>query len=108
MPTRSCTYSVYAIQLDDEVTSNPQFLELNPCRDGRKPCVYVGQTALKPEARFQQHRAGRKASKWVRRFGKRLRPEFGMTVETREEAERQEALVAERLRAQGFGVVGGH
>jgi len=34
-------------------TDNPD------CRAG-KPCVYAGQTALRPEERFARHLAGRK------------------------------------------------
>ncbi|SVB01842.1 uncharacterized protein METZ01_LOCUS154696, partial [marine metagenome] len=32
-----------------------KFKERNPNYVDGKPCVYVGQSSLKPEARFKQH-----------------------------------------------------
>lgn len=36
--------------------------------------LYVGLTGLTPEERFLNHKAGRKASRWVRRYGIGLLP----------------------------------
>jgi hypothetical protein len=36
--------------------------------------LYVGLTGLTPEERFLNHKAGRKASRWVRRYGLGLLP----------------------------------
>jgi hypothetical protein len=38
--------------------------------------IYVGQTARDPDWRFDQHKAGYRASRAVRRFGIRLLPEL--------------------------------
>ena len=38
--------------------------------------LYVGQTSRDPDLRFDQHKAGRKASRAIRRFGVRLLPSF--------------------------------
>jgi hypothetical protein len=40
------------------------------------PCVYVGMTGLPPGERFQNHKAGVKANRFVRDFGKGLLPEL--------------------------------
>ena len=45
---------------------------INPERDPKKLCVYVGMTGLTPEERFTNHKAGVKCSTFVRRYG--LRP----------------------------------
>ena len=45
-------------------------LELAPNDYG----LYVGLTGLTPEERFLNHKAGRKASRWVRRYGIGLLP----------------------------------
>ncbi len=36
--------------------------------------LYVGSTGLTPEKRFLNHKAGRKGSRWVRRYGVGLLP----------------------------------
>src|SRR3954467_8419812 len=55
------SHSVYVILLHD------------PARGGRWG-LYVGQTSRDPDWRFDQHKAGYKASGAVRRFGIRLLP----------------------------------
>lgn len=48
-------------------------------RDGRRRQpwgLYVGQTARDPDWRFDQHKAGYKASRAVRRFGVCLLPDL--------------------------------
>ena len=100
-------YSVYVIELDEEVLSCPRFLKANPDRRDDKPCVYVGSTYLTPEERFQQHRAGHKANRYAFRYGKRLRPRLyrkHQHFERRKEAEIAEARLAERLRKRGYSV----
>src|SRR6185436_11682070 len=60
-------YRIYVIELRDAAGRRRR-------RD--RPCVYVGQTVVTPEERFAQHRAGHKASRVVRRHGRRLRPDL--------------------------------
>lgn len=99
-------YSVYVIELSDE--RGPR---LNP----RYPNVYVGQTALTPEERFAQHRAGYKASRhlwkggkgrgqWLGLWLKRRLYDRSNPIENRPEAERLEVWLAERLRRRGYTV----
>ncbi|HZQ75091.1 MAG TPA: hypothetical protein VFB08_19415 [Burkholderiales bacterium] len=67
-------HSVYVIELDPAVLNIRRFRDANPNRDMMKPCVYVGCTGLTPEARFQKHKAGVRANRYVQRFGLRLLP----------------------------------
>jgi hypothetical protein len=95
-------YRVYVVELDDAA---------GPRTHPDLPCVYVGQTVGTPEERFEKHRAGRKASRHVRRHGLRLRPDLYETLPllaTREQAEILEARVADELRRRGYTVFGGH
>ena len=83
-----------------------KFRERNPdYRDG-KPCVYVGMTGLTPERRFDNHKRGYKANRFVRDYGWHLRPDLlpdGAPF-TYREAESVERDVARELRAIGYGV----
>ncbi len=93
------TYSVYVIELDPSL------------REGEKPAVYVGQTTHTPEKRFEQHKAGYKASRWVRKYGVRLRPRLYRSynpIATRDEAVATEARLGKKLRAHGYTVFGAH
>lgn len=60
---RGARHSVYVILLHD------------PRGNGRWG-LYVGQTSRDPDWRFDQHKAGYKASRAVKRFGVRLLPEL--------------------------------
>ena len=91
-------YSVYVILLH------------NPAR--RLPWgVYVGQTSRDPDWRFDQHKAGYKASGAVKRFGVQLLPDVAghlNPMERWESLELEEALAA-AFRDAGIGwVEGGH
>ena len=88
-------YSLYAFELNDD----PRY-------------VYVGQTALSPEARREQHIHGPHKSRAIRHceIGK-LRPDLYEKynpIATRKEAEAMEAWLADKLRNDGFMVEGGH
>ena len=95
-------YSVYVIELSDEAgkRNNPNL-----------PCVYVGQTVRTPEERFYQHRSGKKSSRWVKRYGIRLRPDLYEDlnpIKDRDSAELCEKTLAANLADEGFTVFGGH
>jgi hypothetical protein len=94
-------YRIYVIELDPAA-----------CPRGRRgrTCVYVGETADTPEERFAEHKRGYKASRVVRKYGLKLRPDLyrGFTCLTRAQSRDLEARVAARLREQGFVVFGGH
>ena len=103
------TYVVYAIQLDKDACANPK----SPCKGtscGSTP-VYVGQTAITANERFEQHKAGYRASRWVRRHGLYLRRQlargFG-ELATKDQALAAEAALGERLRRRGYCVYGAH
>lgn len=73
--------------------------------------MYVGQTSRDPDLRFDQHKAGYKASGAARRFGVRLAPELTQHLNPmrRWEAAELEAALAEALLAAGVPwVEGGH
>jgi hypothetical protein len=95
-------YRVYVIELDPKAS---------PRTPPGATCLYVGETADTPEERFAEHLRGHKASRVVKRYGVRLRPDIYRLfplARTREESRRLEARVAERLRLQGYVVFGGH
>ena len=57
--------NIYVIALDEAVLSDKKFSAMNPNYIEGKPCVYVGSTALTPDERFQRHKDGIKANKYV-------------------------------------------
>jgi hypothetical protein len=81
----------------------------NPTGDG-KAGYYVGMTGLTPEARFENHKKGRKAAGIVKRCGERLVPKLyaHLNPMTYAEAVEMERTLAEELRARGYQVFGGH
>lgn len=80
--------------------------QLRSC--GRTP-VYVGQTARDAEERFEQHKSGYKASRWVRDFGLELVPIPDREYATQAAAIEAERTIADGLKADGrFCVYGGH
>jgi predicted GIY-YIG superfamily endonuclease len=73
--------------------------------------LYVGETSLDPDMRFDQHKTGYKASRYVNRFGIRLLPQlFEHFNPLRQwEAVELEPVLAEAFRAAGVPwVEGGH
>ena len=99
-PGNRRVFSVYVIELDPSL------------RKGEKPAVYVGETALTPEERFERHKAGGwTSSKRVREHGIRLKPRLYRNynpIATRDEAKATEARLGEKLRARGYTVFGAH
>ncbi len=96
--TRGASHSVYVVLLHDPSRVDPWGL-------------YVGQTVRDPDARFDQHKAGYKASSAVHRFGALLLPDMvaHLNPMRRWEALELEAGLAEEFRAAGVPwVAGGH
>lgn len=67
-------YHVYVIELSRDVLREKRFCRANPAYAGNKPCVYVGMTGLDPDIRFDKHKAGIQANRYVREYGLRLLP----------------------------------
>jgi predicted GIY-YIG superfamily endonuclease len=73
--------------------------------------LYVGQTSRDPDLRFDQHKAGHKASRAVRRFGVRLLPHLVAHLNPMKgwESLDLEAALAESFRNAGISwIEGGH
>lgn len=98
------------VLLRDEAVRHPSILRLNPARDPRKPCVYVGMSGLPPEHRFENHRNGYKSAWVVRKYGVRLVPELYAHLNPMpyEAAAQMESDLADDLRNEGYTVTGGH
>jgi len=96
--TSGATHHVYVILLHD------------PPRAGRWG-LYVGQTSRDPDLRFDQHKAGHRASRAVKRFGVGLLPHLvdHLNPMTREESLDLEAALADAFRNAGIAwIEGGH
>ena len=95
---RGAGHSVYVVLLHDPRRADPWGL-------------YVGQTSRDPDVRFDQHKAGYKASGATRRFGMRLLPALTEHLNPMRawEALDLEAALAEAFVAAGMPwVEGGH
>lgn len=96
--TKGAGHSVYVVLLHDRRRAEPFGL-------------YVGQTSRDPDLRFDQHKAGYKASGAARRFGVRLLPEMVAHLNPMRgwESLEIEAGLAEEFRRAGVPwVEGGH
>jgi hypothetical protein len=71
---RSHHYSVYVVELADRVWNVAGFRRANPDYRLGQPFVYVGMTGLDPDLRFDRHKAGIQANRFVRDYGLRLLP----------------------------------
>ena len=102
-------HHVYVVLLDPAVLNERRVRAANPKRDPAKPCVYVGMTGIPPIARFENHKAGYKGSRFVRRHGLRLLPELYQDLNPMpfEVACQMERELANDLRGQGYAVCGG-
>ncbi len=99
-------YHVYVIELDDRVWNSAKFRRCNPDYVMGKPLVYVGMTGLDPDTRFDKHKAGIQANKYVTDYGLHLLPALyehlnPMPLVT---AKKLEVALAMELQAKGFGV----
>lgn len=95
---RGANHSVYVVLLHD------------PAGVGRWG-LYVGQTSRDPDLRFDQHKAGHKASRAVGRFGVRLLPHLTEHLNPMKawESLDLEAALADGLRQVGIDwIEGGH
>jgi len=75
-PPRSHHYSVYVVELADQVWNEPRFRKANPDHQLGKPFVYVGMTGVDPDLRFDKHKAGIQSNRYVFDYGLRLLPQL--------------------------------
>ena len=99
-------YSVYVIELAKAVLDEPRFRKSNPAYQDGKPCVYVGMTGLAPDLRFDKHKAGIQANRFVQLYGLHLLPHLYEPYNPMryDEARDMEVEVAIDLREWGYGV----
>ena len=81
-------------------------MKANPAYRAGKPCVYVGMTGVDPDVRFDKHKAGIQANRYVQRFGLRLLPEIYAAYNpmSYDAARDMEVELAIDLREGGYGV----
>jgi hypothetical protein len=103
---RSHHYHVYVVELSKDVLDEPKFRKANRDYAPGKPCVYVGMTGLDPDLRFDKHKAGIQASRYVFRYGLRLLPELYECYNPMpyDAARDLEVELAIGLREDGYGV----
>ena len=99
-------HSVYVVELSQEVLNEPRFRRANDTYRLGFPCVYVGMTGLSPDVRFDKHKAGIQANRYVRDYGLRLLPELYACYNPMpyEGAREMEVELAIGLREAGYGV----
>ena len=71
---RSGHHHVYVVRLDDGVWNSARFRRANPDYVLGRPFVYVGMTGLDPDVRFDKHKAGIQANRYVKDYGIKLLP----------------------------------
>ena len=108
MPRRDARHHhhVYVVQLSDRVWKEASFHKANPDWQLGKPFVYVGMTGLDPDLRFDRHKAGIQANRFVREYGLRLLPHLYEVYNPMpyEAAREMEVELAIGLREAGYGV----
>ena len=105
MPRRP-HHHVYVVELHPDVLQETKFRKCNPGYVEGKPCVYVGMTGLDPDVRFDKHKAGIQANRYVFKYGLRLLPDLyeGFNPMPYPEAAEREVDIGIDLRSAGFGV----
>ena len=105
-PRRRQHHHVYVVELSDRAWNEPSFRRANPDHQLGKPLVYVGMTGLDPDLRFDKHKAGIQANRFVRDYGLRLLPALYEVFNPMpyQAAREMEVELAIGLREQGYGV----
>lgn len=99
-------HHVYVVELSKDVLYEAKFVKSNQGYVTGMPCVYVGMTGLDPDLRFDKHKAGIRANKYVTRYGLRLMTELFEHLNPMPygDAQYMEVDLGIRLRVQGYGV----
>jgi hypothetical protein len=97
---------VYVVELAQDVLGHPRFVRANPRYRLGFPCVYVGMTGLSPDVRFDKHKAGIQANRFVMKYGLRLLPALYQMYNPMpyDGARDMEVELAIALRDKGYGV----
>ena len=106
-PRRQHHHHVYVVELDDRVWNQARFRKANPDHNLGMPFVYVGMTGLDPHLRFDKHKAGIQANRFVLDYGLRLLLALYNEVYNPmpyEAARDMEVELAIALREAGYGV----
>jgi hypothetical protein len=106
-PRRSAhRYHVYVVELDDRIWNLARFRKANPDHQLGKPFVYVGMTGLDPDLRFDRHKAGIQANRYVLEYGLRLLPALYAVYNPMpyDAAREMEVELAIGLRQAGYAV----
>ena len=100
------SHHVYVVELSDRVWNEPSFRKSNPDYVLGRPFVYVGMTGLDPDLRFDRHKAGIQANRFVFEYGLRLLPRLYAVYNPMpyEAAREMEVELAIGLREAGYGV----
>ena len=98
MYTSFCSRSTYST---NRVSANQ--IPISPTGN---PRVYVGMTGLSPDVRFDKHKAGIQANRFVTQYGVRLLPELYEVYNPMpyDAARDMEVELAIGLREKGYGV----
>ena len=104
--TRRHHHHVYVVELHDRVWNEARFRAANPDYQLGRPFVYVGMTGLDPDLRFDRHKAGIQANRFVLEFGLRLLPKLYEVYNPMpyHGACEMEVELGIALREKGFGV----
>ncbi len=99
-------HHLYVIELDREVLKFEEFVRANPQYRQGMPCLFVGETRHSPQKRFNYHLVGYKSHEYVRRYARRLAPEYYARLNpvSRDQAKEEERRLADSLRALGYAV----
>ncbi|MBK8107936.1 MAG: hypothetical protein IPK42_20975 [Betaproteobacteria bacterium] len=99
-------HHVYVVKLDDRVWNEPRFRKANPDHQLGRPFVYVGMTGLDPDLRFDKHKAGIQANRFVFEYGLCLLPALYEVYNPMpyQAAREMEVELAICLREAGYGV----
>jgi hypothetical protein len=104
--TETAQHNVYVIELDKDVLKFDEFVKANPQYKQGMPCLFVGETRHTPQKRFNYHLVGYKSHEFVRRYARRLAPEYyaRMNPVDCEQGRAEEQRLADRLRSLGYAV----
>ena len=104
--TETAQHNVYVIELDKDVLKYDEFINANPQYKEGMPCLFVGETRHTPQKRFNYHLVGYKSHEFVRRYARRLAPEYYACINpvSSDQAKLEESHLADRLRALGYAV----